>query len=299
MPIRNLRILPPFAIARFGSSPIPLEAFDLEVSKDAPLDFQHIVPQETLEVDPVSGAVVGKHTPKPGHLRFRDELGIRPVCPFLEVYAETAERTWEPLTLDVLNAAGLGPEAVRWTVEVGNLKVFRQTGDEHDKVLASVEGFNDHDIHELRGGSENFLKAKAIPFGSVRYIKPTKEFQEIRFRFTPATGKVYGASRYLNQMDPVTKKPIPDPVFADDPEGKRIVYDDTRGKWRGFFADQSSPLITNPSDIYEGFNQQFCRGYLDDVCDGPVSVELTLGSDSVLRSHAWISAAAELWRRYA
>src|SRR5258708_37305981 len=132
MPIRNLRILPPFAIARFGSAPIPLEAFALAVSKDAALEFQHIVPQETLEVDPVSGAVVGKHTPKPGHLRFRDELGIRPVCPFLEVYAETAERTWEPLTLDVLNAAGLGPEAVRWTVEVGNLKVFRQTGDEHD-----------------------------------------------------------------------------------------------------------------------------------------------------------------------
>jgi hypothetical protein len=232
MPIRNLRILPPFAIGRFGSSPTPLEAFELEVSEDAPLDFQRIVPKETLDVDPVSGAVTGKHTSEPGHLRFRDEHGIRPVCPFLEVFAQTEEDTWEPLTLDLLSAAGVGPDAVCWTVEVGNLKVFRQTGDERDKVLAPVKPFSDHEVHELRGASDNFLKDKTIPFGSVRYINPNKEFPEIRFRFTPATGKVYGASRYLNQIDPATKKPLSDPVFIDDPEGKRVVYDETRGKWR-------------------------------------------------------------------
>jgi hypothetical protein len=291
MPIQNLRILPPFAIGRFGSSPTPLEAFELEVRKDAPLDFQRIAPRETLDVDPVSGTVTGKHIAEQGHLQFRDEHGIRPVCPFLEVFAQTAEDTWEPLTIDLLNAVGVGPDAVRWTVEVGNLKVFRQTGDDHDKVLASVKPFSDHEVHELRGRADNFLTDKTIPLGSVRYIQPNKEFPEIRIRFTPATGKVYGASRYLNQIDAATKKPIVDPVFVDDPQGQRIVYDETRGKWRGFFADQSSPLITNPSDIYEGFNQQFCRGYLDDVCDGPVSVELKFGDGPALRAHAWISAA--------
>ena len=289
MPVQNIRILPPFAIARFGSSAIPLEAFDLEVCKDAPLGFQRIVPKETLEVDAATGAITHEYTPEQGHIRFRDEQGIRPVCPFLEVFAEVAEDKWEPLTLDLLSAEGLAPEAVRWTVEVGNLKVFRQTNDDRDKVLASLQGFNDHEIHELRGQSDNFIDGKTIPFGSVRYIKPTKHFSQIRFRFTPASGKVYGASRYLN--DPTTKKPVPDPVFADDPEGRRIVYNETQGKWRGFFADQTSPLITNPSDIYEGFNQQFCRGYLDDVCDGPVSAELALADGSVLRAHAWISAA--------
>jgi hypothetical protein len=300
MIIRNLRILPPFAIGRFGSSETPLEAFDLEVLKEAPLDFQRIVPKPTLEIDPSFGVVKRMYTPERIRFREKNENGtgaIRPVCPFLEVYGETAENNWEPLTLDILAAEGLAPDAVRWTVEVANLKAFRQTHDDGDKVLASVKNFSDHTIHELRGQCAHFYEGKFIPFGNVRYIKPTPEFPEIRIRFTPAKGIVYGASKKLDGFDKVTKKPLPtmdDPLFKDDPDDSRIVYDPQRGKWRGFYDDQSivpDPLATNPGDIYEGFNQLFCRGYFDDVCDGPVSVELTLKSGVMLRSRAWISAA--------
>jgi hypothetical protein len=294
MSILGLRILPPFAIARFGSSSTPLEAFDLEVPKDAPLDFQRIVPQDTLEIDPASGTVIRKYIPEQGHIRFRDDAGIRPVCPFLEVFAQTSADTWEPLTCGLLDAEGLRPDALRWMVEVGNLKAYRQTGNIHDQVRAKVEIFNDHAIHDLQGTSDNFFDGKSIPFGHVRYIKPTPEFPEIRLRFTPAAGKVYGASAFLNKVDPHTKEPVPDPVFADDPDGKRIVYDPDRGKWRGFFVGPTDPaasLLTNPSDIYEGVGDKFCLGYLDDVCDGPVSVELKMKTGSTLRALAWISSA--------
>jgi hypothetical protein len=292
MPILGLCILPPMAIGRFGSSPTPLEAFDLEVSEEDPLGFRKIRPQETLEIDPASGAVARKYVPE--RIRFRDGDAIRPVAPFLEVFARTGPDDWEPLTLGLLADAGLGPQDVRWTVEVGNLKAFRQTGNKDDQVHARVGPFTDHAAHELRGECPNFLEGKSIPFGNVRYICPTPEFPQIRLRFTPATGKIYGAS--LNRVNPVTKESDEDPVFKGHPD--RIVYDTERGGWLNFQNDQQSPTITNPGDVYQGFDQddqtkgRFSWGYLDDVCDGSVSVELTLDKEkaSTLTALAWISA---------
>src|SRR5437762_3561059 len=98
MNILALRILPPLAIARFGSSPTALEAFDLAISSDAPMDYRRIVPMPTLNINPKSGEVVAKYTPK--RIRFRDGVEIRPVAPFLEVFAITEKHKLQPLTLD-------------------------------------------------------------------------------------------------------------------------------------------------------------------------------------------------------
>ena len=289
MSILGLRVLPPFAIGRFGSSPNPLEAFDLSISTDGPLDFRHITPKDTLEIDPASGSVSRRYQPE--RIRFKDGEQIRPVAPFLEVFAQTEEDTLEPLTVDLLAAEGLGPDAVHWTVKVANLKVFRQTGDVNDKVFASAEDFTDHMIHELRGTAKNFLERKYIPFGNVRYIRPTVEFPEIRLRFTPALGKVYGTS--LERIDPETRKPIRDPIF--DGDDARIVYDAKRGKWLDFQADVKSKTLPNPSDIYQGYwpatePLPISWGYLDDVCDGRVLVQMGMEDGRILATSAWISA---------
>jgi hypothetical protein len=284
MSIHELRILPPFAIGRFGSSPTPLEAYELEICQDDPLGFRKICPAQTLEIDPASGAV--RRAYKPDRIRFRDGDKIRPVAPFLEVFARTSGDSFEPLTQDLLAAEALGPDAVLWNVEVGNLKVFRQTGKPGDKVKAASGKFSDHEIHELRGESLNFRPNKYVPFGNVRYIRPTPEFPEIRLRFTPAAGLVYGANDQ-------------DPLFAGHPE--RVVYNPapgTGGTWLGFQSDVNSRTLTNPSDIYEGGEDDSpdpnkmgaSKGYLDDVCDGPVTVELTLKNGSSLKARAWISA---------
>lgn len=289
MPILGVRILPPMASARFGSSPTPLEAFSLEIDPDKPLDFRRIVPQPTLEVDPATGAIARAYTPAPGTIRFKDGERIRPVAPFYEVFAQTSERVLEPLTMTLLSAEGLDPDAVRWTVEVANLKIFRQTDNPHDKIAAAVERFNDHEAHELRGVCDNFLPGKSISFGSVRYIRPTKDFPEVRLRFTPAAGVVYGSNS--ERYEPEARKEKKDPVFEEQPE--RIVYDTTRGRWRGFQADENSATITNPSDIYQGYwpvsGLPRGWGYIDDVCDGPISVALSLANGSTLKARAWVS----------
>jgi hypothetical protein len=145
----------------------------------------------------------------------------------------------------------------------------------------------------LRGECRNFLKDKYIPFGSVRYIRPTPKYPDIRLRFTPGTGVIYGAS--ADRLDADRKKEITDPVFVGHED--RIVYDASRGTWRGFQSNSSSRTLTNPSDIYQGYpvpdptQLAISWGYLDDVCDGPVTVQLTLKDGKTLVARSWISAA--------
>jgi hypothetical protein len=283
MSILELRILPPLAVARLGSSPEPLENYDLVV--DDPLGYRKIQPSETLRIDPATGEIVEAYTPN--RIQFRDGDRIRPVAPFLEVFARTGEDVLEPLTLDLLKAEGLAPENLCWTVTLGNIKAFRRTGDVNDKILAEAS-VSDHAPHPLEGQCANFLAGKTLPLGSVQYIKPTPAFPEIRLRYTPAAGLVYGARAERIVEDgpggPVTE---PDPVLDG-----RIIYDDAKGGWRGYF-DKGAPTETNPGAIYAGYANndgfQVSWGYLDDECDGIVSVELAAGGQT-LRAYARIGA---------
>src|SRR5690349_5293438 len=120
MPIYELRILPPLAIARFGSSPTPLEAYDLEIPKQDPMGFRNIKPAETLEVDQETGEIARSYMPDPP-IKFRDGEKVRPVSPFLEVYARTSEDCLEPLTTGILEREGLSSSDVQWKVEVANI----------------------------------------------------------------------------------------------------------------------------------------------------------------------------------
>jgi hypothetical protein len=285
MSILELRILPPLAIARLGSSPEPLENYELCV--DDPLGYRRIEPAETLRVDPASGAVVEAY--KPANVRFRDDLGrIHPVAPFFEVYARTSEDVLEPLTPALLESEKLAPRDLRWTVTVANIKAFRRTADKDDRIVATAN-FNDHASHALEGKCPNLLPGKSLPLGSARYIKPTTEFPEVRLRYTPAAGLVYGASRKrIKEIDASGR-----PVVEDDPViGDRIVYDENKGKWKSYF-DKGVPSDTNPGAIYAGYsdptNGQTSWGYLDDECDGIASVELSVRGKT-LRAFARLGA---------
>jgi hypothetical protein len=174
MSILELRILPPLAIARLGSSPHPLENYELELSENG-LDFRRIVPASTFYVDAATGEIADARIPDV--IRFRDGDHIRPVAPFLEVYARTSDGTFAPLTAGLLQAKGLATTDVRWTVEVGNIKAFRRTGDNGDKAIAKVS-FSDHLVHALDATASNFLPGKVLPLGTVRYIKPNTRFPQ-------------------------------------------------------------------------------------------------------------------------
>jgi len=138
--IKELRILPPLAIGRFGSSPEPLENHTTAVVD--PLDFRKIVPAPTLIVDDATGAITQETSPGPqDKVHFRDtQRRIKPLAPFLEVWARfDDDPSLVPLTKNHLADLGLQPSDLTWTVEVANVKVFRRTGDPLDKVTARLQ----------------------------------------------------------------------------------------------------------------------------------------------------------------
>src|SRR2546422_571125 len=113
--IKEIRILPPLAIGRFGSSPEPLENFTVEVVD--PLGFRQIVPAPTLMVDDATGAVTETTPDRKGTVRLRDAKGlIKPLAPFLEVWARFEDGgVFEPLTKNHLADLKLKPSDLRWS----------------------------------------------------------------------------------------------------------------------------------------------------------------------------------------
>jgi hypothetical protein len=267
--IQELRVLPPLAIARFGAAATPLDNYDAVVDPERPLGHRVLRPAETLEVDVDSGEIVRAFVPT--RLSFTEGGQVRPVAPFLEVWALTDGGTLEPLTTELLAREGAQASDVRWRVQVANHKVFRRTGVEADKVDADSGEFSDHTRRPLAGACPNFWPGRTIPFGHAQYIKPTAAHPEVRLRFTPAAGFVYGSSR--------TPPPAGPPA---DPNVRAVVYDASpgRGTWLGY-RDRNVPTITAPGGIFAADRQGRSRGYLDDGCDGLVRMTLTAGGKTL------------------
>jgi hypothetical protein len=276
MTITDLRILPPLAIGRLGGSPKPMAAYSLQEVDGHPLDFRRIVPEPTFVVDDETGEITREYTPST--IKFRDDDLIRPVAPFLEVFAVVDERL-VPLTLELLEDEGLSVGDLAWQVEVANRKVERRTGDEGDRVAAETGWFSDHTAHPLLGTCDHFYDGAAVPFGTVRFVKPSDDHPEIRLRFTPATGEIYGPRH--------DQEGLIDEAHA--------VYDPDKGEWVGFeipvdddgneivvqgrrFYDETFPpslfAIEPPAPPWLHDNKAKSRGYLDDACDGIVQVRL-------------------------
>lgn len=291
MSILEIRILPPLAIARLGAAAEPLEAFELETDPDNPLDYRRIVPQPSLEVCKTTGEILRAYVPE--QIRFKDEnKKIRPVAPFLEVYVRTSEQPEElqPLTPDLLHMEGLSMASLHWDVVLGNIKLFRRTGDVDDQIHAQHLGIRDHERHPMLGHCKNFLHGKTLPLGHVQFIKPNKDFPEIRFRYTPAAGIVYGSRRQRLVPDqnnvPVLQ---PDPIIDND---DLILYNENKD-WLNY-TESVGPALTNPAGIYAGYantdGNQVSWGYLDDECDGHVKVFLKLQDGKVLHAQSYIGA---------
>lgn len=302
MPIQELRILPPLAVGRLGAAKEALEAFELQVVPERPLDYRRIVPQPTLVVDEQSGEIVKSYVPE--RIRFKDDhKQIRPVAPFLEVFAITSEQPGElvPLTLDLLAQEGIPLANLCWQVTVANIKVFRRTGDHNDKITAQIDNLQHHGRQPLLGQCANFLPGRSLPLGSVQFIKPTADYPQIRLRFTPAAGKVYGSS-LKRRIDPNKvvgfglKRHIDPDIEEDDPiinDPALVLYDIQKGHWRGYAEEGAGPTLTNPAQIFAGYSDgsnQVSWGYLDDECDGYVRVCLQLVGGPLLTAQGCIGA---------
>ena len=179
---------------------------DVAAGDERPLDYRAIKLQPTLFVNEQSGEIEAEHTPD--KLEFKQcednkqdvHRKIRPVAPFLEVFAVTdADDTLVPLTVDLLKENGAGVEDISWNVRVANRKVARRTADNDDVVHAEVK-IRDHDAHALHGICANFVAGGYVDFGRVRFIKPNAKF--------PGNPSAFHAGERLDLRSGIGRKPV-------------------------------------------------------------------------------------------
>ena len=266
MTIKELRMLPPLAIGRLGSAPQPQDNYTLEDNPDEPLGFRRIVGAPTLIVDDDTGEIVEARVSEP--VTFTIGERIKPVAPFLEVFVVTADDRMEPLTVGLLRKLGLDPDAVSWRVHVANRKAVRRTGNTRNLVAADTGWFSTHESRVLEGHCKNFISNDVfIDFGRVRYIQPNDHFPEIRLRFTPGPGHIYGPR--VTPNDPC----IPPEREIYDPKGDWVHYElQADGDPAKKGGDETLPpslyAIVPPAPSWLYDNVAVSRGYLDDACDG-------------------------------
>jgi hypothetical protein len=75
------------------------------------------------------------------------------------------------------------------------------------KAVVLHQPFSTHGAQRLEGHCPNFIsKDKWVDFGQVQYIKPTKKHSQIRLRFTPGHGKIYGPKLDANELERIYGK---------------------------------------------------------------------------------------------
>lgn len=271
--LKRLLITPPLAIARLGSSEVPLECFDWGPNDDRPRGTGKttIAPAETLQI--LADGTVKSFTP--AAIQFKDGDHYRPVCPFFELHGEwesKGEIVRGPVTPSVLKRFGIQTSQLVWVIDAGNLKPFHMTRVPDCRIEAHVElAGNDLAEIELRGispaGSKNPLVPidRYIPLGTVRLTKPTELFPEFRLRFTPAQGKFYGPPDLKSKWD----------VQIDDAQ----LFLNPNSAWVGFSPSANDPR-TAPGFLYAGADVRdgSSLGVVDDVCDAIIKCMIP-GSD--------------------
>ena len=278
--ILDIRIFPPIAISRFGSSSADLEGYRVEINEKNPLDFRDIIPEKYAIVEE-NGKIEWK---QPRDINFKDNQGkIKPVSPFLELFVCTDEdkENFVPLTAHILKLSGATIADISVTIRMENHKMYRRTNDLNDVIKAEVtlKG-EEYGKKELVGKCENFLNGKTISLGHIQFINPTNADEVLRLRFTPPAGKVFGPdSNYINEaINSGNLSEEYKAYFKQLPDDQRI-YDSKKGGWTNYKEGGiSSPVTTNPSQIYAGYDiddDHYSLGMFDDASDGFVEVSIS------------------------
>jgi len=268
--IEKLWFYPPLAFARLGESSNPVEAFHWGPNDARPdgTGKTTVVPAKTIEVDEGGGGV--KYS-LPERVTFRDEKGLKPVCPFFELHGswrhEGAQQSESgPITPALLSSLKLQLSDLRWKVEVANLKPFYMTQDNDTRISAVVEmAGDDFKPKELRGTSPAEAKRplvpkdKHIPLGVVRLVESGPD-DVLRLRFYPPRGLVYGPANFRKRDFGGELYAIPDDCLFLNPASVWTRWTppkgDTRGLPGGQFANDANGVSL---------------GLVDDVSDGVIS----------------------------
>lgn len=266
--IEKVWLCPPLAFGRLGPSATPCDNFGWGPNDLSPRGSGKttVHPAETLDLD-ASGGLTSR---TPAVIVFKDAAGFRPVCPFFELHG-----TWQldgtshegPITRDVLASFGLQLTEVRWQVHVANHKPFHYTLVDDDRIDAVVEIAGDDTTRkELQGASPAGAAqplvpvGQVVPLGWVQVAHTDARFPELRMRFTPAAGLVYGPTNLPSRSD----------VFVL-PAGQLRL--NPAAAWCSFALTGDDPR-TNPGGLFAGAEENESLGLVDDVCDGLIRCEV-------------------------
>ncbi|MEU4732626.1 hypothetical protein [Streptomyces sp. NPDC023588] len=275
--IERLWLQPPLAFARLGPSPVPCDNYRWGPSDLTPRGTGKTTVLPALTLDLAEDGTLTERMPE--QVQFKDEDGWRPVCPYFELHGEwtvDGRSGSGCVTEQVLAESGLSLGDVRWEVSVANLKAHHLTQQAGDRVEARLElAGDDHRSRVLAGSSPQDARqplvpaGSSLPLGSVQLPVPSTALPELRLRFTPGTGAVYGPQGLASSTG-----------YELPPERLILNPDAT---WCHFTPEESDPR-TAPGLLFAGAeNGERSIGLVDDVCDGTVSVTLPGGLKATAR----------------
>jgi hypothetical protein len=249
----------------------------------------------------------------PGRVTFRDGNLVRPVCPFVEVWARIGDpqrppQTWTdaPLTEALLQRHGVGPSALKFTVDARNAKAARRA-ELPELVFGTfppvvISGDTHHPV-ALAGtnpiGTPNPLipAGRSIPLGSLQVIRSranpapgrakwpsTLDLEVIRFRYTPAKGRFYGPPAAATAT---AESAVPAVTAAR-------AFLNPAARW--FNATGAGGGFVIPADTFDmqdagADGSMPSLGVIDDTCELRVDIELALPAARVVRTHATVFVA--------
>jgi len=296
---------PPIVIARLGGSTTPVVAYSWQPSPDPRSEGDTVITADwSLDVLPD-----GSLRPfKPDAIELRDGELVRPVCPFIEIWARLGEdgseaSTWRdvPLTETLLGSFNANRAAITFRIDARNSKAARRAQDNNLAYglfpSISIRGDQHAPVPLLAvsppgAASPMIPPDRHIPLGSVQVIRPrpnpaggtmvwpdTLDLDVIRLRFTPARGEFYGPKQ---AAQPTSESPVPAVVATN-------AFLDPQAGWFNSTAQGGGFVV--PGDTFDFFQvgaTQHSLGVVDDTCEGRIEVELRLAgaAASTLRAHA-------------
>lgn len=297
MRITGIVFRPPLVIARLGGADTPMDSYvwraDPTVHGAARTVIEPAVSFEVLPDGTLSPFV-------PSVIRFRDRGRLRPVAPFLELWARVqygvedagsdggtdapapGSEAEVPLTGTLLTRIGARRSDVVYGVRVANRKAARRTGDESNGFSAGVQVRGDDvtprpllaSSPPSPGGTPLVWPEHPVPLGSFQVLRPVAgqvglvDLDVLRVRFTPARGEVYGPPSAVVARDDKTGR-----EYEIVPPGNRIL--NPAASWVSYTGTDTDP---QPADTYDGADQGRNQswGVVDDTCDGIVTADLVV-----------------------
>lgn len=250
MTIRRIWLQQPIAFARAGGSRDPVPAFRWTFPDLRPRGSARttIYPEPSFNVDDRTGTLSQVDDP---YILFKDEMGIRPVCPFYELHGEWDGQPANDsrLTEKGLRDNGLSLADIDWEIRHANHKAYIATHSEGDRIEAALRfRGDDHDSHVLKGYSPKEAPQPLVPpdsggiaMGSLRAIRPSADFPHIRLRFTAPKGLAYGPRDLGERLKQVPRSRGPIAWLLD----WLILRFKANDEWKDF-ALPGTQLILNP-----------------------------------------------------